>query len=53
VPANRVAMFEVSLNLRYSGDEGFGWFAFDGPGHSVLCPFVQLEIISPPPATIE
>jgi hypothetical protein len=53
VPANRVAMFEVSLNLRYSGDEGFGWFAFDGPGHSVLCPFVQLEIISPPLATIE
>ena len=44
VPAGAVAVFEVSLNMYYSGFKGEGSVDFQTANESLSCPYVQLTV---------
>jgi hypothetical protein len=52
VPNNGVAVFEVSLKLTREGQRSSGWFDFSTKNWLILCPYLQLEIVSPPPTAV-
>jgi hypothetical protein len=52
VPNNEVAVLEVTLKLTYEGYDADGWFDFDSDNFLILCPYLQLEIVSPPPTAV-
>ncbi|MCM0673583.1 hypothetical protein NCC78_02465 [Micromonospora phytophila] len=49
VPANGVVVFEVGLRMHYSGYDGSGTSYFDWDNFRLVCPQVQLEILTGTP----
>jgi hypothetical protein len=48
VPANAVAVFEVSLLMAYLGISGNGEADFQSSYQKIVCPYVRLETLTTP-----
>jgi hypothetical protein len=50
IAPNATAVFEVQLQFRADIDDGWAGVDFSGDGGFVKCPFLQLEVLTPPAA---
>jgi hypothetical protein len=49
VPRDAAVVFEVALSMSGSGSDGSVMVRFDGENALILCPYVQLEVVTGPP----
>jgi hypothetical protein len=47
VPAGKLALFAVHFLANYDVFDGVVFFDFDSPGQIMLCPSVQLDLLTP------
>jgi hypothetical protein len=52
VPAGLGVSFAVNFHVEYSIDNGRVGFDFDSPGRFIMCPGVQMDLLTAPQVTV-